>query len=138
MDQQTVAKLRGWMHKYGHGGTLLAGGYLLLHHLHTKRRTTLILSVVGCMSLSALLLWPQSHPAVKTVAPPTSISQAAPPPLAIDLNAALRDVVRHNNLPGAKAALAAGADVDAADEKGDTPFLLAVDRDEERILRLLL
>jgi ankyrin repeat protein len=159
MDHKTIVKLRGWMRKYGYGGILLAGGYLALHHLYTRRRAPLILSAVGCMSLGTVLLWLLSPQAVRPLPPPAPVSQPTPTTPARDLNAVLLEAVRHDDFPRVKAALAAGAEADASDPveyytlvtrheadynvplshiTGETALGIAVQHRQPSIVRLLL
>jgi len=140
MDQKTIAKLRRWMQQYGAGGTVVAACYLMLCSLRKQRRAMLLLSTVGLASICALLLLSPPHQRTRTSAVPT-LPMPAPSGMTapvIDLDKSLLDAVREKDLPRVKTALAAGANVDAVDQKGYSALMLAVEANQEKIARLLL
>ena len=115
MDQKTIAKLRGWMRKYGHGGVLLAGGYLVLHHLATKRRMASILSASSLLCLGTLCLQrepPSAVPPIAFEAPDMRTTRTTPE---VDIDADLLDAVRNDDLFCAEVALDSGADANASE-----------------------
>lgn len=143
MKPKTIAKLRDWMRKYGHIGTLLAGCWLVWHALRTRRvawfLAATVLTVLGTL-LVCMLPYRRTKPAV-----PPAIRLPVQPPVineivssTDDINARLLDAVRAKDLARVQAALAAGAQVDSADGKGYTALMLAAERRQETTVRLLL